>query len=418
MVQRLQARTQMRAGRDGGRPGPRRRYPDPVDTPDPDPSDQARASGEDPLLRALREENQRLKSQNQQLAEQIAATRAAQEELARHLRVTAPLRRVQETVRLRAGEKRRSAERSGALPHSSAAPTRPPTDLAITDEQAASHPLLARTRDWLAGHPLPSEPDLRPEYTGCAGRVLVVAHAFYPQLWPAIADRIARIPAPVDLVVTLVEGRSEVLADSIVAQFPGVEFEVLSNRGRDMWPFVRVLELGLVGDYDAVLKLHTKASVHRIDGDAWRDRLLDSLCPSPDGIAQILELLRRDTDIGLIAPAGAVLGREFWGSNGPMVDALAARTGIGVDPERVWFPGGSMFWARPGPLNRLRDARLTIEDFEHEAVSIDGTTAHALERFVGALVAHAGMSVIAADDVAGRLAQARAPGDPGDTHAG
>ena len=71
MVQRLQARTQMRAGRDGGRPGPRRRYPDPVDTPDPDPSDQARASGEDPLLRALREENQRLRSQNQQLAEQM-----------------------------------------------------------------------------------------------------------------------------------------------------------------------------------------------------------------------------------------------------------------------------------------------------------------------------------------------------------
>ena len=184
--------------------------------------------------------------------------------------------------------------------------------------------------------------------TGCAGRVLVVVHAFYPQLWPALADRIARIPAPVDLVVTLVEGRSEVLADSIVAQFPGARFEVVANRGRDMWPFVRVLELGLVGDYDAVLKLHTKASVHRIDGDAWRDRLLDSLCPSPDGIALILELLRRDAGVGMVAPAGAVLGREFWGSNGPMVDALAARTGIGVDPERVWFPGGSMFWSPTG----------------------------------------------------------------------
>ena len=127
-----------------------------------------------------------------------------------------------------------------------------------------------------------------------------------------------------------------------------------------------------------MLKLHTKASVHRIDGDAWRDRLLDSLCPSPEGIGLILELLRRDPAVGMVAPAGSVLGREFWGSNGPMVDALAARTGIGVDPERVWFPGGSMFWSRPGPLNRLRDARLTIEDFEHEAVSIDGTTAHAL----------------------------------------
>ena len=159
-----------------------------------------------------------------------------------------------------------------------------------------------------------------------------------------------------------------------------------------MWPLVRVLELGLIGDYDAVLKLHTKTSVHRIDGDAWRDRLLDSLCPSPEGIALILELLRRDPDVGMVAPEARVLGREFWGANGPMVDALAARTGIGVDPERVWFPGGSMFWSRPSPLNRLRDAGLTIEDFEHEAVSIDGTTAHALERFVGALVADAGMS--------------------------
>ena len=237
----------------------------------------------------------------------------------------------------------------------------------------------------------------------------MIVHVFYPDLWPQLADRIARIPAPVDLLVTLVEGRSEALADSIVAQFPDVRFEVVPNRGRDMWPFVRVLELGMVGDYDAVLKLHTKASVHRIDGAIWRDRLLDSLCPSPEGIRLILELLRRDPEVGMVAPAGAVLGREFWGSNGPTVDALAARTGIRVDPEHVWFPGGSMFWSRPEPLNRLRDARLTIEDFEHEAVSIDGTAAHALERFVGALVADAGMSVIGADEVAGRLAR-HAPG--------
>ena len=373
-------------------------------------------SDEDPLVRALREENEQLREQNRLLSAQMAAVRAAQEELARHLRVTAPLRRAQESVRHRIGERRRKAASSG--PCDPPATRLVPTSLDITDDKAARHPLLGRTRDWLAGQPLLPEPDLRPVRTGCAGRVLVIVHVYYPELWPPIAERISLIPAPFDLVVTLVEGRSEVLADSIVAHFPEARFEVVPNRGRDMWPFVRVLELGLVGDYDAVLKLHTKASVHRIDGDAWRDRLLDSLCPSPDGIALILELMRRDAGVGMVAPAGAVLGREFWGSNGPMVDALAARTGIGVDPERVWFPGGSMFWTRPGPLNRLRDARLTVEDFEHEAVSIDGTTAHALERFVGALVADAGLAVIGADEVAGRLAQARVQGDPGVTHAG
>jgi len=34
-------------------------------------------------------------------------------------------------------------------------------------------------------------------------------------------------------------------------------------------------------------------------------------------------------------------------------------------------------------LNLLHDARLTIEDFEHEAFSIDRMTAHALEEFLG-----------------------------------
>ena len=175
-------------------------------------------SDEDPLVRALREENEQLREQNRLLSEQMAAVRAAQEELARHLRVTAPLRRAQESVRHRIGERRRRAASSG--PSDPPATRLAPTSLDITDDQASRHPLLARTRDWLAGQPLLPEPDLRPVRTGCAGRVLVIVHVFYPELWPPIAERIALIPAPVDLVVTLVEGRSEVLADSIVAQFP------------------------------------------------------------------------------------------------------------------------------------------------------------------------------------------------------
>ena len=201
-------------------------------------SEPAPTSAEDPLIRALREENEQLREQNRLLTEQMAAVRAAQAELARHLKVTAPLRRAQESVRHRIGERRRKA----ALIRPGAPLASPPaqTSLDITDDQASRHPLLARTRDWLAGQPLLPEPDLRPVRTGCAGRVLVIVHVFYPELWPPLAERIALIPAPVDLVVTLVEGRSEALADSIVAQFPDVRFEVVPNRGRDMWPFVRV----------------------------------------------------------------------------------------------------------------------------------------------------------------------------------
>ena len=66
-------------------------------------------SDQEPLISALREENERLRAQNRMLNEQMAAAQAAQTELAKHLRVTAPLRRVQESLRHRAGEKRREA---------------------------------------------------------------------------------------------------------------------------------------------------------------------------------------------------------------------------------------------------------------------------------------------------------------------
>ena len=54
-------------------------------------------SDQEPLISALREENERLRAQNRMLNEQMAAAQAAQTELAKHLKVTAPLRRVQES---------------------------------------------------------------------------------------------------------------------------------------------------------------------------------------------------------------------------------------------------------------------------------------------------------------------------------
>lgn len=380
---------------------------------------------EDPLVAALREENEYLRSRNHHLAMQLAAAQTLQEEIGAVLRLTAPLRRLQELARHRRQDRRRRTLGDTAPAHVARAETTSPPatsvpldrrragvaspprpHVSISDAQAERYPLLARTRTWAAGGQI-SRPEMRPLRTGRRGRVLVVAHVFYPEIWPDLARRIRLIPVPYDVVVTLVEGASAGLLDQIVAEFPGVVIETLPNRGRDMWPLARVTELGLVGDYDAVLKLHTKRSVHRLDGAAWRDRLLDSLCPSPEGIALILELLKEEPAVGMVAPAGAVLGREFWGGNAVLVEALAARTGVTLDPDSVWFPGGSMFWSRPEHLNRLRDTALTAEDFEHDLIVLDSTTAHALERFLGVLVGSAGQSVVGTNEVASRLARAR-----------
>ena len=63
-------------------------------------------------------------------------------------------------------------------------------------------------------------------------------------------------------------------------------------------------------------------------------------------------------------------------------------------PTVLRYPAGSMYWARPWVLRRLADLRLGPEHFEPEASHVDGSTAHALERFVGVAAQASGLDVV------------------------
>ncbi len=234
-------------------------------------------------------------------------------------------------------------------------------------------------------------------------RVLVVAHVYYPEIWPDIASRITRIPEAFDLVVSLVAGKSADLAPRIEADFPGAHVQVVDNRGRDIGPLIDLANEGWFEDYDAVLKVHTKRSPHRVDGDLWRLNLLDGLLASPDSIGRSIELLRRDPDVGVIAPAGSWSGPETWGSNLEIVEALASRLPLAFDPDTLLYPTGSMYWISPFLLCRLTDLALESADFAVEAGQFDGTTAHGVERLLGVMAEAAGLSQVETTDVSTRL---------------
>ena len=106
-------------------------------------------------------------------------------------------------------------------------------------------------------------------------------------------------------------------------------------------------------------------------------------------------------------PNGNLHGPETWGSNQVLVEALAARIPFAFDPSQLRYPAGSMYWARPWVLSRLADLELGREHFESEAGHVDGSTAHALERFVGVAARTSGLDIVDADDVAARLHRAR-----------
>ena len=249
--------------------------------------------------------------------------------------------------------------------------------------------------EWVA--PASSWPVAAGEGQGAGPRVLVIAHVFYPELWDELAAGIERIPGEVDLVVTLVDRHAEHLAVPIRERFPGADVRVVPNQGRDVWPLLQVLDR--VPGHDAVLKVHTKRSPHMRNGDAWRRDLLDGLVGSTQRIEAILGLMATDRRIGVVAPARNVLGREFLGPNRPRVESLARKGGRVFDPDGLWFPAGSMFWARSGVLLPLADLGLTAEDFGPETGAVDGTLAHAIERYLGVLAESLGLAVIEAPDV-------------------
>lgn len=237
--------------------------------------------------------------------------------------------------------------------------------------------------------------------------ILVVAHVHYPELWGDIDDRLSRMPQAFDLIVTVTEGIATSAIPTIMQRHPKARIEVVPNKGRDWAPLVRLANKGLLSGYDAIAKVHTKKSEHRIDGDGWRLALLDGIFESPHQISNIIELLNEDRSVGLIAPTGHVVGTEHWGSNQGIVEALAYRLPMAFDPDELRFPAGSMFWCRPWILERLADLDINDDHFEPEAGQYDATTAHSLERLIGVFTQVAGMDIVEVMDVKPRLANYR-----------
>ena len=354
-----------------------------------------------------------LREENEALLVRVAHLEATRDEYRRQMeglltssswRATSPLRNVGAAARLARRRIRQLPERFAERPTPAAFSTAgffppevpPPGGLVTAASPLLAHPQFATDR---------RHPSL--EGSPSAARILVVAHVYYPEVWFDIEDRLARIPEPYDLVVSLVEGRTEVLEPEIASRLPHAMIHRVPNVGRDLASLIELAGAGIFDGYDAILKVHTKRSPHRIDGAAWRVALLDRLMPSPEGIRRIIELLRRDRSVGLVVPSASLHGPETWGSNQPLVEALAARVPFAFDPDMLRYPAGSMYWARPWVLRRLADLRLGREHFEPEASQVDGSTAHALERFVGVAAQASGLDVVDAVDVSSRLHHVR-----------
>jgi hypothetical protein len=241
---------------------------------------------------------------------------------------------------------------------------------------------------------IPSAPNLLDPRT--QSELAIVVHVFHYELWDEIAAALRQIPQSFDLYCTVIRRKGfDPLVAGIQARFPNARVLCFPNHGRDIFPFVHLVNSGIFSNYAAVCKLHTKKSVHLADeGDHWRSELIRGILPSKEQVGWILRGFLTDPAIGAVVSDQHLLEHpDKWGANRQRVTDELGRIGIAADRFKLSFPSGSMYWMKPAALRLLQSMNFCAEDFEREEGQLDGTLAHAVERIMGFLVQHAGQRV-------------------------
>jgi len=263
---------------------------------------------------------------------------------------------------------------------------------ASTTAPAALEPTgtaIAEQRQWTGwGHFDPSQPAL-------------LMHGFHLDLLRSqlgeLLDELKReqLGVPCLYVSTPLDQLEAARALLIGQGWPSVEIVGVTNRGRDIAPFVReLLPRALKQGHPWFVKLHTKRSEHLGDGQAWGEHLRQQL-GTATGLRTIATRFAEQPRLGLLAPAGTLLPSSVsLHHNASHLQALLPQ----LHMSSRWllqkpFVAGSMFAARPEALAPLCELPLPLHAFEPEQHQRDGTLAHALERLVAAVAIQQGWQV-------------------------
>lgn len=234
-------------------------------------------------------------------------------------------------------------------------------------------------------------------------RLAIVIHAYYVDVFADLLRAIGDIGVDHKLFVTTPPENEAAVADLLAESGCAHHLAVLANHGRDVLPFLRVMEQVTDEGFTVFLKLHTKRSRHRQDGEAWRRDIYVKLL-SAESAAEIISGFNSRSELGMVGPQGHIVPMStYWGANREKVLWLSAR--MGVTEEQVIeqpFVAGTMFYARTDAVMPLLNVALSQQDFEPEEGQIDGTMAHAVERALSVSVLAAGMSLVCTDSISKR----------------
>jgi lipopolysaccharide biosynthesis protein len=234
----------------------------------------------------------------------------------------------------------------------------------------------------------------RPVLDASTVKVVIITHAYYLDVFKAIIEPLSEGDARHKLIVTTVPGNEAEVNSILECTKRDYEIFAYENRGRDVLPFLSVLKNIDLETYPFILKLHTKKSLHRADGDKWFGDICSCLA-RPGQLDRIVRQMCAAPNIGLVGPQDHVIPMgKYYGANRENVNRLASRMGIKhIHPNHDRFIAGTMFVARSDALRPILALGLSPADFEPELSQIDGTMAHAVERALAYSAMAAGFEI-------------------------
>lgn len=223
----------------------------------------------------------------------------------------------------------------------------------------------------------------------------VIIHSFYPDVLDEILSLLTKsVERQLFLYVTTTCDKVDQVKEKLGNYNFNYKIIETANRGRDVLPFLIAGKQAIADGFELILKVHTKKSLHREDGESWRKELYQGLL-APEAINQSIDLFAADPSIGIIAPSNHIVEMNYyWGANAERVMEISLRLGI-QSPEQLCFAAGTMFFIRSKALLPILELGFTDGDFETEQGQVDGTLAHALERAFAISTASVKMKIAA-----------------------
>ena len=219
--------------------------------------------------------------------------------------------------------------------------------------------------------------------------VAVALHLHYADLWPEIETLLRRWTFPFALFVTLTAENPE-LAALVRETFPDATIRVVDNCGRDVRPFLLLLEDGAFDPFDLVCKIHGKKSLGvgraSILGDVARRTMFLDLIVDDAQARGIAAMFAGDPQLGIVGSSHFFTAsrpgslRDLLGRNRSAAKAIAERMKAPIRDDDFDFFDGTMFWVRPQALAPLRRLRLSESFPPADAGLGNGALEHAVER--------------------------------------